>query len=356
LGVVISTNMPPTEIITALALLPAETATVLRDTFKTWDETAAELAAKARTIVVTSSDQVKEMKLASESRLALRRIRIEVDKKRDKLKLDSQNYRRAVDEQADKIVNAIAPIEAYLKQQEEFAKREEEGRRLARVTHRSAKLRELGVNPALYQIAEMEDSAWDELVLGIIRSQAAEREAKRLAAELEAARKREASQLAETQRLARIEEARLAKESALAIAAQRRPLPPNAELPPYVAPASRIIPPNRESPGFTPLPFPKPAAPADDDGFDAAPAPVAPVVPPPDDGFGDESPAAPAVVRSVAAEVQEIANWIEYLNKYSCPPLKNKQCEGAADLIRRQLSIMRDDVERILSERILSER
>jgi len=112
---------------------------------------------KAKQINVTSIDQKDDMKLARESRLAIRQIRINVDKTRKTLKDDAQAYVRAVDAAGRKIRETLEPIEAQLKEHEEFAIRYEAEQREKLATERSDKLEALGMDPRFYNLVDMSE-------------------------------------------------------------------------------------------------------------------------------------------------------------------------------------------------------
>src|SRR6185437_11549413 len=92
---------------------------------------AEEWAARAALIKVTSVDQKREMKMARESRLALREIRIKVEHDRKRLKEDSTRRGRAIDGIANVLKALIEPLEAHLLEQETFAERVEAVRKNA---------------------------------------------------------------------------------------------------------------------------------------------------------------------------------------------------------------------------------
>jgi hypothetical protein len=109
--------------------LDAESAQILTATFDAMIAQTEEWAKQASLIKVTDIGQKREMKLARESRLALREIRINVENARKRLKEDSLRRGKAIDGVANAIKNRIEPIEAALLEQEQFADRHEAAQR-----------------------------------------------------------------------------------------------------------------------------------------------------------------------------------------------------------------------------------
>ena len=69
--------------------LNSEKGIMLQNAFAPFFEQAKELAEKAKAINVTSPDQLDAMTLARESRLALKELRVNVDKQRKAMKEES---------------------------------------------------------------------------------------------------------------------------------------------------------------------------------------------------------------------------------------------------------------------------
>lgn len=215
---------------TALSGLEPNSATALRANFETMFSKAEKWAASAALIHVTSVDQKREMKLARESRLALREIRCDAEKTRKRLKEDSVRSGKAIDGIANVIKALIEPIEEHLLEQETFAERAEAARKLALRDARTETLRALDADPSVYaDLGAMAAEAW---ATALANAQAAhdsrieaarQAEAVRVEAERIAAEKREAARLeairaeaerAERERAAAEENARLRREAA----------------------------------------------------------------------------------------------------------------------------------------------
>ena len=118
-------------VITNQAGLAEEKSKALITSFVGYFEQAKRLASEAKTITVTSVDQTGEMAKARELRLQLQKIRTKgVEQTRIQLKEQSLREGKAIDGLANVIKALIVPVEEHLKDQEEFAKRIEDQKKL----------------------------------------------------------------------------------------------------------------------------------------------------------------------------------------------------------------------------------
>lgn len=158
---------------------------------------------KVAGIQITSVEQVREMRLARETRLAIKEIRVNGEKRKKSMKEASLRYSRAVDGAFNVLKFLCEPLEESLLAQEKFAERQEE-ERIAKVkAAREELLKPFGIDCSLYQLGVMPDDAFTQLLEG-----------HKLAAQarLEAARKAENDRIAaENARLA--EEKRIREEN-----------------------------------------------------------------------------------------------------------------------------------------------
>ena len=191
------------QLATVVTDLEPESAMVLRASFDTLFAQAEEWTERARGIRVTSLDQKREMKLARESRLALREIRVKAEHTRKRLKEDSTRRGKAIDGMANIIKALIEPIEIHLLEQETFAERHEQARKSELRSAREEALRALGTDPAPYaNLGETDEATWaatlqDAKDAHAARAEAAkEAEAVRVEAERIVAEKREAARVA----------------------------------------------------------------------------------------------------------------------------------------------------------------
>lgn len=106
---------------TAIVNVSAENKAAIKTSFQSFLDESAEWKAKADALVITSEDQIAEMKEARTARLALVKIRTAADKTRKDLKDESTKYGNAVQAAYNLIKATIEPIEAHLEKQEKFA-------------------------------------------------------------------------------------------------------------------------------------------------------------------------------------------------------------------------------------------
>lgn len=157
--------------------LEVESARNVTDVFAPLFAQAHSWAEKVATIKVTDATQVREMKLARESRLALKEIRVIAEKNRTRLKEDSLRRGRAIDSVYNTLEALVKPLEAQLKEQEEFVKRKEEQRKAQLKAEREEALRPFGVNTAFYQLADMPEPDWAALFNSTVAAHRAKEEA-----------------------------------------------------------------------------------------------------------------------------------------------------------------------------------
>ena len=165
---------------------------------------------KAATIHVTDETQVREMRLARETRLALRAIRIQVENSRKSLKEDIVRRGKAIDGVANVFKSVIEPIEEYLQAQEEFALRLEEERKRTLGATRSAELMALQFDHSCYDLANMAEAQFGT-VKEIARRQKDERDAE---LKRQADAEKERQRLVELARVQQAEELKQAKAAA----------------------------------------------------------------------------------------------------------------------------------------------
>ena len=154
-------NVQTAEIARVVSDLDAHAAEQLRDSFNALFDKASGWINRAKEIRVTSSDQVREMKLARESRLALKDIRVEAEKTRKGLKEDSLRWGRAIDGMNNVLIALIKPTETYLLEQETFADREEEKKRDELRRHRFQVLDGYGADASVYaDLGMLSEDQW----------------------------------------------------------------------------------------------------------------------------------------------------------------------------------------------------
>ena len=191
--------------------LNEERQSLLTSQFQDFIEVANTWNAKAKEIVVTDSSQVDLMKLAKEGRLILRSKRADIERVRKDIKEQPLRECQAIDAVAKALKELITPTEEYLKEQEEFGKREEEARLNALISERKQALEQYGVDCQYLDLGGMPQPMFEMMVKSskfdyeqkIIQREAEE---KKRIAELEAERIRLEEQRKENERLRKLAE------------------------------------------------------------------------------------------------------------------------------------------------------
>ena len=225
--------LPPENKLAPLVLtlepgLEQDTQQSLLTAFQGFYQSADEWRAKALSIQITRPDQIREMKLARETRLALREIRIKADKRRKEMKEDSLRRGKAIDGAFNMLSHAIEPLERHLLEQEQFIQRMEEERKAKLKMEREDALRPFA-DVSLYQLGEMDEATFSQLLetnrLGYAARQEAAKKAEaerieRERIEAEERAKREAAEAAERARIRAENERLKAEREAAEIAAK----------------------------------------------------------------------------------------------------------------------------------------
>lgn len=199
------------------SLQPA-TAQSLQSSFAPIFAQARGVIEKSRGIVVTDATQKLEMKMARACRLELKAIRVTGDKLRKELKDESLRVGRAIDGFNAILLHIVETEEKRLQAQEDFVEQQEAQRKAALKSDREKVLAAIQVDPNLYQLGDMSEETFQQLVEGTKLARAAEAQRRR---KEEAERiEREAKAAAEQERI-RQENERLKKEAAEKAEAER---------------------------------------------------------------------------------------------------------------------------------------
>lgn len=187
-----------------------ENAKQLLEAFGAPFEEAGKILAEYQTIVVTEEDQFDLMADARSKRLALKNIRVDVEKKRKELKEDSLRTGRAIDSVAKFVKEIIEPAEKYLEEQEKFAEIRQAERAAKTKAERIEKLMQYTDDISAYNIDTMDETAFTTLLNGLKSLHEAKlAEQKRIEDERIAKQKADA----EEQERVRVENAKLKKEA-----------------------------------------------------------------------------------------------------------------------------------------------
>jgi len=205
---------------------------MLQSTFNPLAAKMQELLVVAGTCKVESVEDIKGMKMARDTRLGLKNVRVEIEKIRKEKKEGIVLEGRAIDGFANILKAKIIPAEKMLQDMEDLAKRIEEARIAALVDERTERMIAVEADSSSFDLATMTQDAFDTLLhsmtLGYEAKKKAEAdEAARIKAEQKAKEKAEAeakeAQRVENERIqAENEVLRKEKEAAEATAQQER--------------------------------------------------------------------------------------------------------------------------------------
>lgn len=141
-----------------------DTALSLQRSFAPLFKNARCVIEKSRTITVTDASQKVEIKVAREYRLALKNIRVESDKKRRALKEESLRMGRAIDGFHAILLSFTQAEETRLQEQEDFVARQEAVRKAQLKLDREKALAPFGIDTAFYNLADMTDQGFAQLL------------------------------------------------------------------------------------------------------------------------------------------------------------------------------------------------
>ncbi len=190
--------------------LSSDEATSLKNALTPFFEQADEWVTKAKTLKVTDESQITEMTEARKARLALKDIRVNLEKKRKELKEESLRKGKAIDGMANILKFLIEPIEEYLEKQEKFVEIRETERKAKLEAERKIALEQLGVDTAFYDLKEMPQATFDQLVAQAEESKRLKDEAEKRAEQERLDREKKEAEEREAQK---IENERLKKEA-----------------------------------------------------------------------------------------------------------------------------------------------
>lgn len=151
--------------------VPTDLATTLTSKLDIFFKEVKSVKDTINSIIITSPDQVKEMKQAREIRLSIRDKRL---KARDIVKENRDQIKSAMSDfvLADKLwLKAFQMLEATCdnleskcEDKEKFAERYEAEQKQLRYETRVSKLHQYGTDPSIYSLADMSDESFDKLL------------------------------------------------------------------------------------------------------------------------------------------------------------------------------------------------
>ena len=134
------------------------------DAFTGFFAQASEWETKAKSLVITDISQIHEMKMAREGRLQLKEIRVAAEKTKKKLKENILIEGRFIDGVYNLIAGITTPIENDLLEKEKFVERKEQARKDALAAERVEKLLPYEIDTSFYNLAEMPEPAFAQLL------------------------------------------------------------------------------------------------------------------------------------------------------------------------------------------------
>lgn len=191
--------------------------------FEPFEQVAAKWEASVMSLVVVDEDDTELMTEARETRLELRRKRLEVEAIRKGLKEGALREGQLIDGIAGILSATISPLEDHLKEQETFAERAALLRDEENLRNRSALLEAEGSDSSIYNLVEMTPDQF----AGVLKAATASRLNREQFARDEAQAREAEQQRLEGERIQRIEEDRLqrieaAREVAVAVKETKR--------------------------------------------------------------------------------------------------------------------------------------
>jgi hypothetical protein len=144
-----------------------ETGIAIKNAFSEIETKLSEWKEKVALIKVTDASQIREMKLARETRLALKDVRIDADKIRKALKENNTKENRAIQDAYNYIESEIKPMEEHCLLQEKFAELQEQKRLEERKSKRLEELMPYNVAVDMAMIESMGEESWDMYFAGV---------------------------------------------------------------------------------------------------------------------------------------------------------------------------------------------
>jgi len=170
----------------------------LISSFATFHQQVEEWKIKAEGIKVTDITQVREMAAARNARLAFKDFRVNVDKIRKELKEEYLRKCQIIDGVAKFITDSIEPIETYLKEQGKYAEILAQKQKDETKAKREAELAKFDIHTEFYDLANMPEDIYQELLLS----------SEKKFVEAKEAEERAAQEIAEKARLDKLEQER----------------------------------------------------------------------------------------------------------------------------------------------------
>lgn len=124
---------------------------------KVWEKEVLEIEVTDK----SQNDKIEKAKIACKN---LASTRIEIEKRRKKLKADSLNIGKAIDQVAKKLQGVIEPLETHAKNQAQFVELQEAKRRTELIEVRSQLLAPYCEDLTIYRLADLTDEAFQDVL------------------------------------------------------------------------------------------------------------------------------------------------------------------------------------------------
>lgn len=169
--------------------------------FAEFETQAQPLLEKANQLAITPDNQLVIADVAGNYRKQIKAVRCATEKRRKELVEGIKRHAKQIDAAAGIIWDACERAEAKLVEIEEFAERQEQKRLDDLVAFRSAAVKQAEGNPAHYNLREMSEEEFNEMVGNLCAGLAARKEAAIKAKQEQEAREKAEAEAREAQRL-----------------------------------------------------------------------------------------------------------------------------------------------------------
>lgn len=159
-----SADAAPLREMIAREMIPPTLAENLSNCFAPLYAKAGELIRSVESLSVTDPTQLTEMGQARDARLALRRVRVDADKRREELKAESLRLGSTIQRAYNELAQKIEPMEEKLLGMEQFAQRIEAQRKAETKVKREIELGAFVANLAFYDLANMPEKDYADLL------------------------------------------------------------------------------------------------------------------------------------------------------------------------------------------------
>jgi len=164
---------------------------VLLQNFNKHFSQAKDIVSRVKGIEVTDVSQIQIIQQAREARLSLKNIRVDVENTRRGLKEQSLREGKAIDGIANIIKALIIPVEEHLEKQEKFIELKEAKVKAEQLADRVLRLSKYVQDISLYNLNDMNDQAFDNLLASSKKAYDDQKEAERKAEEDKIAKEKE---------------------------------------------------------------------------------------------------------------------------------------------------------------------